>query len=152
MTSRAPSPTGNKDCYQVTIQLSCGDIPLDVPGSWSLIILPQNLIIPHNNLNLAHTYEFPSHKKENTEKSLELGHRADNTPRLRSCLNAMKSTFLLPVIARGLKLLPTHPFTVYFPPHRYRPLQNNAKMLKCSRISELLPELERSRYGGKQSN
>lgn len=82
----------------------------------------------------THT-KFPSHKKENTEKSLELGHWTDNTPRLRSWLNAVKPTFLLPDIAGGRKLLPTHPFTVYFPPHRYRPSQNNAKMLQNLRTS-----------------
>jgi len=41
------------------------------------------------------------------ERSLGLGHWADSTPRMRSCLNAAKPTFLCPDAARGLKLLPT---------------------------------------------
>lgn len=78
---------------------------------------------PLSDLNLAQTYKFPSHEKENTEKSLEFGHAADNTPRLRSCLKAVKHLFLLP----GMKLLPACPFAGCFPPHWYRPLQNNGK-------------------------
>lgn len=56
------------------IQLSCGDTPLGVLWPWALIILPQNVITPHSDPNLAQTYEFPSHGKENAEKSLEFGH------------------------------------------------------------------------------
>lgn len=132
----------------MTIQLSCGDIPLDAPGSWSLITLPQNLIIQHSDLNLAHTYKFPFYKTKIQRKAWNLGTKQTTHP---GCLNAMKSTFLLPDIARGLKLLPTHPFTVYFPPSRHRPLQNNAKTLKWSGISELLPELEKSKCGARRA-